>query len=189
MPEPRPQVDLSRFDNSDFERGASTARELAWIIARGLLFARGTLPLSAARARVLARFGATVGAAPTIRAGVRVTFPWKLSFGDHCWLGEHSWFLNLAPIALGSNVVISQRAFLCTGSHDWADPKFALITKPIVVEDGAWIGAMAFVGPGVRIGSHAVVTAGSVVTKDLPAWTVCSGNPCVPVKERKLRAD
>jgi putative colanic acid biosynthesis acetyltransferase WcaF len=94
--------------------------------------------------------------------------------------------LNLAPIRLGSNVVISQRAFLCTGNHDWSDHRFGLIIKPIVVEDGAWIGANAFVGPGVVIGSHAVVTAGSVVTKDVEPYSICAGNPCKKVAERRI---
>jgi putative colanic acid biosynthesis acetyltransferase WcaF len=106
--------------------------------------------------------------------------------GDNCWLGEDSWLLNLAPIRLGSNVVISQRAFLCTGNHDWTDPAFGLLTKAIEVGNGAWIGANAFVSPGVTIGSHAVVAAGSVVTRDLPANMICAGNPCIPVRERRI---
>lgn len=180
-------MDLSSFDNQDFDRGASRARELGWIGARSLLFEHGPLPISGTRRWLLQRFGASVGRSLTIRRGARITFPWRLSVGEHCWIGEDSWLLNLAPIKLGSHVVISQRAFLCTGNHDWADPAFALQTAPITVEDGAWIGAAAFVGPGVRIGSHAVVTAGSVVTHDLPPYSICAGNPCVPVKERRIR--
>jgi putative colanic acid biosynthesis acetyltransferase WcaF len=187
MTEPRPEVDLSRFDNSEFDRGASRMRELAWIAARSLLFEHGPVPLSSPRKRVLESFGARIGRSPTIRRGLRVTFPWKLDVGDHCWLGEDSWLLNLAPIKLGDHVVISQRAFLCTGNHDWSDPRFSLVARPITVESGAWIGAAAFVAPGVTIGSHAVVAAGSVVTSDLPPRMICGGNPCVPLKPRVLR--
>ncbi|MFT3922629.1 MAG: WcaF family extracellular polysaccharide biosynthesis acetyltransferase [Myxococcales bacterium] len=181
------RVDLSRFDNADFERGASSARELAWIAARSACFERGPLPLSGLRARLLRSFGAAVGAEVVIRRGLRVTFPWKLRVGHHAWLGEDAWLMNLAPITLGANVVISQRAFLCTGNHDWSDPAFGLITKPIVVGDGAWIGASAFIAPGVTVGTHAVVAAGSVVTQDLEPYSVYAGNPCIKVAERRIR--
>ena len=95
----------------------------------------------------------------------------------------------MAPITLGSHVCISQRAFLCTGNHDYTSPAFDLITKPITVEDGAWIGAGAFVGPGVTVGTHAVLTAGSVATKDLEAYGIYRGNPGTILKSRKLKAE
>lgn len=182
-----PRIDLSQFDNSDFERGASRATELAWILVRSTLFENGPFGLDTVRRRILARFGATVGPGGNCRRGVRVTFPWRLEVGANTWLGEDAWLLNLATIKIGDNVAVSQRAFLCTGNHDWSHPSLALLTAPIVVEEGAWIGAAAFVGPGVTIGSHCVVTAGSVVTRDLPAYTICSGNPCIPIRDRKIR--
>ncbi|MDB4985588.1 MAG: transferase hexapeptide repeat containing protein [Myxococcaceae bacterium] len=182
----RIRADLSDFENGDFDRGASKARELAWIAARSLFFERGPIPLDALRLGILSRFGAQMGAGSICRRGFRVTFPWKLEVGSHCWLGEDAWLLNLAPIRIGNSVCISQRAFLCAGNHDWSHHALPLVTAPITVHDGAWIGASAFVGPGVTIGDHCVVTAGSVVTGDLPPYTICSGNPCRPVKERKI---
>lgn len=182
-----PRVDLSLFNNSDFARGASRLKEAAWILARSVLFERGQVALDSLRRQTLVRFGATVGKNTTIRRGVRITFPWKLTVGKNVWLGEDSWLLNLAEIRIGSNVCISQRAFLCTGNHDWSARSFSLVTAPIEVDDGAWIGAAAFVGPGVKIGSHAVITAGSVVTEDMPPFTICAGNPCKPVRERQIK--
>lgn len=179
-------VDLQGFDNSDFDRGASAPRELAWLLTSSCLFEHGPFGLDGLRRMALARFGARIGAHGVCRRGVRVKFPWRLELGDNTWLGEDVWLLNLASIRIGNNVCISQRAFLCTGNHDWSDRSMALITRPITVEDGSWIGAASFVGPGVRIGKQCVVTAGSVVTKDLPANMICSGNPCVPVRERKI---
>ncbi|MDB4990178.1 MAG: wcaF [Myxococcaceae bacterium] len=184
----RGRVDLSSFENAAFDRGAPKAVELAWILTRSALFERGPIGLDAVRRRVLAHFGATVGRGGTCRRGVRITFPWKLEIGENSWLGEDAWLLNLDTIQIQANVTISQRAFLCTGNHDWTDPSMKLTTAPIVVEEGAWIGAAAFVGPGVTIGSHCVVTAGSVVTRDLPAYSVCAGNPCVPIRERSVRS-
>jgi len=97
--------------------------------------------------------------------------------------------LNLEKITIGENACISQRAFLCTGSHSYKLPTFDLITKPIIVEDGAWIGAGAWVGPGVIVGSHAVLTAGSVVTRDLEPWAIYQGNPAALQKKREMRAE
>jgi putative colanic acid biosynthesis acetyltransferase WcaF len=129
-------------------------------------------------------FGAKVGRGVTIKPQVKITFPWKLRVGDHVWLGEECWLLNLERIVIGSHVCISQRAFLCAGSHDFKQPRFDLITKPITLADGAWVGAGAWVGPGVTFGSHAVLTAGSVAAKDLEPFGIYRGNPATLVKQR-----
>jgi len=88
-------------------------------------------------------------------------------------------------ILIGQRAVISQGAHLCAGTHDFEAPGFPLLTKPITVGDHAWLAAEVFVHPGVTIGEGCVVGARSVVTKDLPAWTVCSGFPAKPLRERK----
>ena len=77
------------------------------------------------------------------------------------------WIDNLAEVEIGANCCVSQGAYLCTGSHDWNSRKFTLITKPIRVEDGAWIAAKAIIGPGVVVGTGSVLAAGSVAAGDL----------------------
>jgi putative colanic acid biosynthesis acetyltransferase WcaF len=180
-------VNLAEFDNSGFERGAGRAREAAWLTLRRLFFLNCPVRAYAFRRSLLRLFGADVGQGVIIKPDVKITFPWRLRVGSHTWLGEEAWILNFASVTIGSNVCISQRAFLCTGSHDWSDPKFSFVSRPIVVEDGAWICAGVFVAPGITIGGNTVVTAGSVVNRDLPQGMVCSGNPCVPVKPRTTR--
>ena len=180
-------MDLSKFSTGEFRRGASAFKESLWLVVSMALFQLCPLKLSALKAAVLRWFGASVGRGVVIKPEVKITFPWKLTLGDHVWLGEECWLLNLAPITIESNVCISQRAFLCTGNHDYTSPRFDLITKPIRVERGAWVGAGAFVGPGVSVGSHAVLAAGSVATKDLEAWGIYQGNPAVRVKGRVVR--
>jgi len=182
-------MDLARFDNSAFDRGAGSVKETMWVVMRAIFFHHFPVPAYSLRRAILKSFGAAVGAGVAIKPGVTITFPWKLSIGENSWLGEAAWLLNLAPITIGKNVCISQRAFLCTGNHDWSDPAFQLEVKPITIGDGAWICAQAFVCPGISVGANAVVTAGSVVTHDLPSDMICSGNPCEPIKPRHIRAE
>jgi putative colanic acid biosynthesis acetyltransferase WcaF len=61
---------------------------------------------------------------------------------------------------------------------------FNLITKPVVLEDGVWIGAGALVNPGVTVFTHAVLTSGSVATKNLDAYSVYQGNPAIKTRDR-----
>jgi putative colanic acid biosynthesis acetyltransferase WcaF len=115
---------------------------------------------------------------------VNIHLPWKLSVGDYAWIGEEVFILNFEPVSIGAHCCVSQRAFLCTGNHDYRQANFAYRNQPITVEAGAWIGAQAFVAAGVTIGSEAVIAAGSVVTQDQPAYMVCAGNPSIPVRKR-----
>jgi putative colanic acid biosynthesis acetyltransferase WcaF len=133
-------------------------------------------------------FGAAVGEGVVIKPGVRVKYPWKLKIGKHCWLGEDAWIDNIAPIVLGDNVCLSQGAYLCTGSHNWSDPSFGLIALPITIQDGAWVAARASVAPGVVMGRGAVAGFGSVVTRNIPASEIHSGNPAVFIRHREIAA-
>jgi putative colanic acid biosynthesis acetyltransferase WcaF len=177
-------VDLSRFANTGFDRGASRFKEVLWLLVSLILFRLCPFSFSALKCTLLRMFGAKVGRNVTIKPQVKITFPWKLTVGDHVWLGEQCWLLNLDRIVIGSHVCISQRVFLCTGSHDYKRATFDLITRPITVQDGAWIGAGGWVGPGVTVGTHAMLTAGSVTSKNLEANGIYQGNPAVRIKER-----
>src|SRR4029077_7050598 len=116
---------------------------------------------------VLRGFGARVGNGVVIKPQVKITFPWKLEIGDQVWLGEECWLLNLERIVIGNNVCLSQRAFLCTGNHNYKSRSFDLIVQPIRIENGAWIGAGAYVGLGFTVGSHAVLATASVASRNL----------------------
>lgn len=178
------QVDLKEFDSGRFDRGACRAKEFLWRIVSHFIFEPSWLHAPRLKRILLRAFGADIAKGVVIKPSVKITFPWRLSVGRYSWLGEECWLLNLAHIAVGANCCISQRAFLCTGSHDYTSPSFDLLTAGITVEDGAWIGACAFVGPGVTVGEGAVVTAASVVTHSLPGMKICSGSPCEAIKDR-----
>lgn len=175
-------IDLSGYTTGGFDRGASRLREAAWWAARCLFFQTPLPWPSALRVALLRMFGAHVGEGVVIRSQVNITFPWRFAIGDHSWIGEEVLILSLARVEIGANCCISQRAFLCTGSHDFASPAFTLRTEPIVIRDGSWIAAGAFVAPGVEIGPGSMVAAGAVVLKNVAPKTIVGGNPAVVIK-------
>jgi putative colanic acid biosynthesis acetyltransferase WcaF len=177
-------VDLSSYSAARFDRGAGKLKEGAWRLVNLFLFQLCPIGFYALKRTVLRGFGAKIGRGVVIKPQVKITFPWKLAVGDHAWLGEECWLLNLEHIIIAGNTCISQRAFLCTGNHNYKSPTFDLTVKPIQIDDGAWIGAGAWVGPGVHVGSHAVLTAGSVATTDLKPFTINRGNPAFCIKQR-----
>ncbi|HZI31236.1 MAG TPA: WcaF family extracellular polysaccharide biosynthesis acetyltransferase [Candidatus Binatia bacterium] len=179
-------VDLAHYSPGQFDRGAGVLKEALWLVVSLILFRLCPFSFSALKRMVLRAFGARIGRNVTIKPQVKITFPWKLTVGDHVWLGEECWLLNLEQVNIGSHVCISQRAFLCSGSHDYKRTGFNLITRPIKLEDGAWVGAGSWVGPGVTMGSHAVLTAGSVAARDLAPFGIYQGNPAVLVKQRVI---
>ena len=138
---------------------------------------------SALRVTLLRMFGARIGSGAVIRANVNVSYPWRLTLGDDVWIGEETVILSLAPVRIESSVCISQRAFLCTGSHDFRSEKFTLVTRPITVRGGSWIAAQAFIAPGVEIGEGSMVCAGSVVVENVPPRSIVRGNPAQVVKQ------
>ena len=158
-------LDLAKFDNSSFSRGASRGKEVLWWVARSVCFAPWFPVPSVLKVAVLRLFGARVGKGVVIRSRVNITFPWKLAIGDHVWLGDEVLILSLERVRIGSNVCVSQRAFLCTGSHDFDKDTFDLIVNPIEIGDGCWVGAQAFVGPGAVLPAGTRVKAGEVVGK------------------------
>ena len=168
-------------------RGRSVVTEAAWYAIKCVIFLSALPWPSSLKVRLLRLFGASVGSGVVIKPRVNIHLPWKLTIGDHCWIGEGAWILNLEPVSLGAHVCISQNVFLCTGNHDFRDPAMAYRNAPIVVEDGAWVAAQTFVGPGVSIGREAVVLAGSAVLKSLAGEKVYQGSPCVEVGVRWAR--
>ena len=184
MPDPQSNPrDLGSYTPAGFDRGASTLKEGLWVLVKWMFF-QGAFPWpSALRVAFLRIFGAKVGNGVVIRSGVNITFPWRLNVGSHVWIGEQAFLLTLAPIVIEDSVCVSQRAFLCTGSHDYKKTTFDLKTAPVTLRHGAWVAAQAFVGPGVEIGEGSVVAAGAVVVENVPAKVVVRGNPAVIVKQ------
>jgi putative colanic acid biosynthesis acetyltransferase WcaF len=131
-------------------------------------------------------FGAKIGKGLVIKPAVNIKYPWKLLVGDDVWIGEGVWIDNLDLVTLGDNVCLSQGALILCGNHNYKKTTFDLITLPVLLEAGVWIGAKAIVCPGVTCSTHAVLAVGSVANKNLDAYSVYQGNPALKVKERNL---
>jgi putative colanic acid biosynthesis acetyltransferase WcaF len=162
---------LASFTGADYDKGRSRVIQALWFACMNLVFSAWWCP-GRIRPLLLRAFGADIGANVFIRHRVRVLWPWKLTIGDNCWLGEDSWFLSLETITLGDDVCVSQGAFICTGSHDRRDPAFEYDNAPIVIQRGSWIGAHASILRGVTVGEEAVIGARAVVARDVPSHSL-----------------
>jgi putative colanic acid biosynthesis acetyltransferase WcaF len=184
------QHDYQRLDQfklpPDF-RGRSVVVVQLWWLVQSTFFAWSPQFLYGWRRFLLRLFGANIGKNVLIRPSARVTYPWKLTLGDHCWVGDQVELYTLGNIQIGAHAVISQRSYICTGSHDISSPAFDIYAKPIVIEEQAWVAADVFVAPGVTIGRGTVVGARSTVLHDLPAGKICYGNPATVIKDRIRR--
>lgn len=180
----RAWVDLAAFDNSDYRPGRSSLVCTAWYFCSLLFLETGWFPVSQLKVWLLRQFGARVGHGVVIKPHVRIKYPWRLTVGDHCWIGQEAWIDNIADVTIGNHVCISQLVYLCTGSHDHRTKTFDLITKPIVVHDGAWLGARCTILPGVTIGANALVAGGSVATKNVEPAAIVAGAPATPIGSR-----
>ncbi len=157
---------------------------LAWNVTYQLLFRFSPRPVHAWRSFLLRLFGAKMGRHCHVYPSVKIWAPWQLILDDYACLADGVNCYSMATVHLGRKSIVSQGSYLCTGSHDYESPNFQLYAKPIYIGNQAWICAESFICPGVTIGEGAVIGARSVVTKDIPAWMVCAGNPCKPLKQR-----
>lgn len=183
-----PKTRLDQFDNSDYNPGPWLARIL-WVLVSGLFFQTCFPWPSSLKGLWLRVFGAKVGRRVVIKPRVTIKYPWKLTVGDYCWIGENVWIDNLGQVTIGSHCCLSQGALLLCGNHNYKKTTFDLMVGDITLEDGVWIGARASVGPGVICHSHSVLALGSIATQDLDAWTVYQGQPARVKAKRELHAD
>lgn len=181
------KVRLAEFQNNWFHPGRSKAWQLAWFFLGLPLLRSSVFPFSSLRVRLLQLFGSQIGRGVVIKPGVRVKYPWHLIVGNDCWIGEDCWIDNLTTVRLGNDVCVSQGVYFCTGNHDWTDPSFALVVKPITLRDGSWAGAKTVLAPGAVLGQCAIAAAGAVVMREIPAYEIYAGNPASFIKHRALR--
>lgn len=155
----------------------------AWAIAEMLFVTNPWQISSNLRVRVLRLFGAEIGDGVIFRPRTRVKFPWKLTIGNHSWIGEGVWFHNQDFVRVGNDVVISQETMITTGSHAHRRD-MGLLTRPVTISDGVWLTSRCFVLGGTRIGKSALVTPMTVVSGDVEENSIVTGNPAKLVGRR-----
>ena len=157
-----------------------------WAVAE-LLFVTNAWQISSSlRVRVLRLFGADIGAGVLMRPRIKVRFPWKLKVGAQSWIGDGVWIHNQDRVEIGANAVVSQESFITTGTHAYADD-MALRTRPVVIEDGAWVTTRCIVLGGAVIGRSALVTPGTVVRGTVPAGAIFGAPEGKVIGERFAR--
>lgn len=186
MYENKTEIQLNKFDNSDYKIGKNAFVRVLWYFTNLLIFNSSWLPNKFMKASVLKLFGANIGKGVVIKPAVNIKYPWKLSIGDYTWIGEGVWIDNLDQVTIGANCCISQGAMLLCGNHDYTKPTFDLVTKPITLENGVWIGAKAVVLPGTIAKSHAILSVASVSPKIMEAYTIYQGNPGIEIRKRNV---
>ena len=179
------KTDLSKFNNNWYKPGESLKR-ICWYVINSMFF-NSAFPISKIKILLLKSFGAKVGQGVVIKPYVNIKYPWRLSIGNNVWIGEKVWIDNLGLVVLHDNVCISQGAMLLCGNHHYKKVAFDLIVGNITIEEGAWIGAQCVVCPGIKVGSHSVLTVNSVATSNLLPWSIYQGNPAQKIKERVIK--
>jgi putative colanic acid biosynthesis acetyltransferase WcaF len=176
--------DLSAFRNPEYDPGRGFVTRTIWYFVSVLLFESGWFPVSGIKTRILRLFGARVGSGVVFKPNLRIKYPWRLRIGDHCWIGQGVWIDNIEDVTIGNHVCVSQLAYFCTGNHDHRSRAFDLIAKPIIVQNGAWIGARTTLMGGITVFANAITAAGSVVVKDVAAATIVGGSPARQIATR-----
>lgn len=113
----------------------------------------------------------------------------NVEIGENSSLNRGAWIGN--DTVIGDNVMMGPEVSILSGSHNYANTEIPMTEqgapprKPVVIGDDVWIGTRTIILPGVKVGNHAIVGAGSVVTKDIPEWAIVGGNPAKLIRYRK----
>lgn len=189
--------DLSRVTSSDHVLASrrispysttEKVKRLLWGCVQATLFRASFHNWYGFRRMLLRAFGAQLAATANIRRTVIIECPWNLSIGAESSVGDRAILYCLGPVQIGSRTTVSQGAHLCAGTHDHRRASMPLVRATISIGDDVWIAADAFVGPGVKVGTGAILGARGVAMRDLAPWQIYAGNPAVPVRERAFDA-
>jgi acetyltransferase-like isoleucine patch superfamily enzyme len=173
----RRQTDVLRFPGMKLRRKLSLAirpwlRLVSYAPFQGLRLAG----LRVARAKI----GKDVVLAP----GVAVHSPWRLSIGSHTNIARHVKLDARGYLKIGDNVNVSEEVAVWTAEHDVQSPEFSMTRAAVVIEDRVWVCFRSIILPGVILGEGCVVASGSVVTKNVPPFSIVAGVPARVIGRR-----
>ncbi|WP_299127948.1 putative colanic acid biosynthesis acetyltransferase [uncultured Winogradskyella sp.] len=175
---------LKAFKTPKSFRGKGVLYVQLWWLVQATLFKWSPQFMYSWRRFLLRMFGAKIGKKVIIRPSVEITYPWKVSIGDYSWVGDDVVLYSLGEIEIGSNTVVSQKSYICTGSHHYNSETFEIYSKKVTIGNKCWLATDVYVAPAVTIGDFTVVGARSSVFSDLPANKVCVGSPAKAIKDR-----
>lgn len=165
-------------------------KNLLWSTINATLFRwspRFTKPCKLFRVWLVRLFGAKVDWTCNLHPKCKIEYPWNLTMGAYSSLGERTWAYAMAPILIGEKCCIGNDVYLLTGSHDVDSKNFILVTRPIIIQSCTWIATGAYILPGVTLEEGSVISAKSLVSKEVIAWTVVGGNPAKFIKKRIIK--
>ena len=165
---PKPQVPYQRLNIKRVPngfRGANKVKVQLWYLTRDWIFRLSPHAFNGVRIQILRWFGAKIARSAVIRPSADITYPWNVSIGEYSYIGDRVCLYSLGEITIGDHVSVSMGTTVCTGTHDHYSPEFPLVIRPVRVHDEVWIGAEAFIGPGVEIMPGGVLGARSVILK------------------------
>lgn len=158
--------------------------QMTWYFVSLFVFESAWFPIYGFKVWLLRLFGAKIGHGLVVKPRVYIKYPWMLEVGNDVWIGEGVRIDNLARVRMGSNVCVSQNAYLLTGNHNYRSANFDLMTGPILMEDEVWVGASVVVCPNTTLTKGTVVGVGSVISGKTICNQVYRGNPAISIKPR-----
>lgn len=132
--------------------------------------------------------GASIAENARIGPRVRIRNPSNITIGTGTAIIGRAWIDSWGPVHIGRNVLLNDDVSLLTASHVVNSVDLVEDVRPITIGNYAWLPQRIIVLPGVSIGESAVVGTGSVVTRDVPEYTVVAGNPALVVSKRERQA-
>jgi acetyltransferase-like isoleucine patch superfamily enzyme len=140
----------------------------------------------APRAQIHAKRNPRIHPTASLRCGYNIYLGENSRINQYCciWASENS------KIILGDNVAMGPGVKIFSSNYQTTDTEVPMILQPFVEKDilignDVWLGANSVIVAGVKIGDGSIIAAGSVVTKDIPEYTIAAGAPAKPIKNRK----
>jgi len=131
--------------------------------------------------------GIKIGKGSTIHMFANFYQPKNIEIGEDTIIGDRCFLDGRAKLKIGSHTAIASQVLIYNSQHDIDSLDFKPIEKPVEIDDYVFIGPRSIVLPGVKIGKGAVVAAGAVVTKSVPAMSVVGGVPAKEIRKRRVK--
>lgn len=149
----------------------------------------GTHVAMGARVRFFGPVRVFIGSHSALFDDVILSGVGEVHIGDRSTIGHNSVLVSRERIQIGNDCMLAAFCYVLDVDHEFADPdvpipRQGLRVKPVIVGNDVWVGAGSFILRGVTIGDGAVVAANSVVTEDVPPYTVVAGSPARVIKAR-----